>query len=311
MGQTGGQPGLGGSGMLINNISVFRSIFRNINFKALNRGMIGYTIKRDFGPFGLNEIHEYADATCDDFNKYTSHDSPAPPFFFSKELYPLFREIITHRGLHLNLLKMVHGQQSLKSYAAVSHEDHFSIEMTIADITDTAAGELLLVKTKGSSHGKLILEAETGFVVRGSEKRTGGVSKKEKYALPDYSKESEVRFLINTVKGQEKKYAKVSNDTNPIHTSTLFAKAAGLPGRILHGVCVMAMCTNSLIDGVAGRDSARLREVSGRFSYPVIPGDTLTLIGYRTENNGNHGINFNVYSGSGKTVINKGVFLYS
>ena len=297
--------------MLIKNISVFRSIFRNINSRAMNRGMIGHTIKKDFGPFGLNEIHEYVDATCDDFEKYAGHDSPAPPFFFSKELYPLFREIITHRGLNLNLLKMVHGQQSLKSYAAVSHEDHFSIEMKIADITDTPAGELLLVKTRGSSHGKLILEAETGFVVRGSEKRTGGISKKEKYNLPDFPEESGVKFLINTVKGQEQKYAKVSNDSNPIHTSTLFAKAAGLPGRILHGVCVMAMCTNSLVDGVAGRDSARLREVSGRFSYPVIPGDTLTLIGYRTEEKGFHGINFNVYSGSGKTVINKGTFLYS
>jgi acyl dehydratase len=297
--------------MLINNISVFRSIFRNINSRAMNRGMIGYTIKRDFGPFGLNEIHDYVDATRDDFEKYSGDDSPAPPFFFSKELYPLFREIITHRDLNLNLLRMVHGQQSLKSYAVVSHEDHFSIEMTIADISDTAAGELLLVKTKGSSHGKLILEAETGFVVRGFEKREGGISKKEKYAFPDSSGTADVNFLINTVKGQEKKYAEVSNDYNPIHTSTLFAKAAGLPGRILHGVCVMAMSTNSLIDGVAGRDTGRLREVSGRFSYPVIPGDTLTLIGYKTDSQGLNGINFNVYSGNGKTVINKGLFLYS
>ncbi len=297
--------------MLINNIPVFRSIFRNINSRAMNRGMIGYSIKKDFGPFGLDEIHDYVDATCDDFEKYAGHDSPAPPFFFSKELYPLFREIITHRDLNLNLLRMVHGQQSLKSYAAVSHEDHFSIEMTIADIADTPAGELLLVKTKGSSQGKLILEAETGFVVRGFEKRAGAISKKEKYALPGFSETEGVNFLINTVKGQEKKYARVSNDYNPIHTSTIFAKAAGLSGRILHGVCVMAMCTNSLIDGVAGRDSGRLREVSGRFSYPVIPGDTLTLIGYRTEKDGLHGINFNVYSGNGKTVINKGVFLYS
>ena len=297
--------------MLINNLPLFRTIFRNINSNAMNRGMIGYTIKKDFGPFGLNEIHDYVDATCDDFEKYAGHDSPAPPFFFSKELYPLFREIITHRDLNLNLLRMVHGQQSLKSYGAVSHEDHFSIKMTIADITDTVAGELLLVKTEGSSHGKLILEAETGFVVRGFEKRAGGISKKEKYALPEFNEGSAVKFFINTVKGQEKKYAKVSNDSNPIHTSTFFAKAAGLPGRILHGVCVMAMCTNSLVDGVAERDSARLREVSGRFSYPVIPGDTLTLAGYRTEEKGLHGVHFNVYSGSGKTVINKGVFLYS
>lgn len=297
--------------MFIKNLAVIRSIMRNINSKSMNRGMIGYTLKKDYGPFGLHEIHEYVDATCDDYEKYSKEDSPAPPFFFSKELYPLFKKIITHRGLNLNLLRMVHGQQSLISYSSVSHEDVFSIEMTIADITDTPAGELLLVKTKGSSNGKLILEAETGFVVRGSEKKTAGISKKEKYSLPDYPSGTGVKFLVKTVKGQEQKYAKVSNDTNPIHTSSFFAKAAGLQGRILHGVCVMAMCTNSLIDGVVEKDPSRFREVSGRFSYPVIPGDTLTLVGYKAEGQKYNGINFNVYSESGKTVINKGLFLYS
>jgi len=297
--------------MLINKISVFRSIIRNINSRAMNRGMIGYTLKRDYGPFGLHEIHEYVDATGDDFKKYSVPDAPAPPFFFSKELYPLFRQIITHKYLNLNLLRMVHGLQSLRSYAAVSHDEVFSVEMTIADITETAAGELLLVKTRGSSKGKLILEAETGFIVRRGGSKTDGKAKREKYALQNPSGSETVKFLIKTEKGQEIKYAAVSNDTNPIHTSTLFAKAAGLPGRILHGVCVMAMCTNSLIDGVAENNPLRLREVSVRFSYPVIAGDTLTLSGYKTEQDGLHGINFNVYSGSGKTVINKGVFLYS
>lgn len=297
--------------MMLKNFSVITSIVRNINSQRMNRGMIGYTIKKDYGPFGLNEIYEYVDATRDDFAKYAESESPAPPFFFSKELYPLFREIITHRDLNMNLLRMVHGQQSLKSYAAVSHSEAMNIEMTIANITDTPAGELLLVRTKGSAEGRLILEAETGFIVRGERPRSDGKTKRERYALPEYDAGNEVTFLINTAKGQELKYAEVSNDTNPIHTSTLFARAAGLPGRILHGVCVIAMCTNTLIDGVAGRDILKFREVSGRFSYPVIPGDTLTLTGYRTELNGLHAVKFNVYSGSGKTVINKGSFIYN
>lgn len=297
--------------MLVNYIPTITSLLRNINAKAMNRNMIGYTIKKDFGPFGLSEIHEYVDATKDDFTKYTGPESPAPPFFFSKDLYPLFKGIITHKGLNLNLLRMVHGQQSLRSYEAVSHDEIISIEMTIADITDTQAGELMLVKTNGRVKGRLMLEAETGFVVRHHENPKDGKAKREKYALPEFDSRDEVKYLINTEKGQELKYAEVSNDTNPIHISTLFAKAAGLPGRIMHGVCVIAMCTNTLIDGVAGKDILKFREVSGRFSYPVIPGDTLTLVGYRTEKDGLHGINFNVYSGKGKTVINKGYFSYS
>lgn len=277
----------------------------------MNRGMIGYTLKKDYGPFGLKEIHRYADATGDDFEKYVEDDSPAPPFFFSKELYPLFKQIITHRGLNLNLLHMVHGHQSLRSYETVSHDEILSVEMTIADIAETQAGELLLVKTKGRSKGRLILEAETGFIVRRVEKRKGGISKREKYSFQNIPGSEEVNFLIRTVKGQEKKYARISNDTNPIHTSNFFAKSAGLPGRILHGVCVMAMCTNALIDGVADRDVLKFREVSGRFSYPVVAGDVLRLSGYKVEREGLHGINFNVYSENGKVVINNGIFSYN
>ena len=300
-----------GGNMLIGNIPVLRSIFCNFNSTAMNREMIGYTLKKDFGPFGLEEIQQFADATCDDFTKYSGVNSPVPPLFFSKELYPLFKQIITHKDLNLNLIRMVHGSQSLRLYTPISHNDKISIEMTIADIIDTAAGEVLHVKTKGISKGKLIFEADTGFVVRRPGKRSDGKSKREKYALRNLSGNEEVEFLIHTVKGQEMKYARVSKDTIPIHTNALFAKAVGLPGRILHGACVMAMCTNTLIDGVADRDPLRFREVSGRFSYPVVPGETLTVKGYRTVKNGHSGIRFNVYSESGKTVINKGMFIYN
>ena len=72
----------------------------------------------------------------------------------------------------------------------------------------------------------------------------------------------------------------------------------------------MAMCTNTLIDNVAEKDNRRLKTVSGRFTYPVYPGDTLTLVG----SNGRRGkfreINFNLYSSNGKAVIKKGYFLY-
>lgn len=296
--------------MFINNIPVFRAMLQNYNSRLMNRNMIGYTLKKDYGPFGFNEIHQYADATCDDFTKYSGEKSPAPPFFFSKELYPLFKKILTHRDLKLNLLRMVHGQQSLRSYDAISHNEIFSVEMTVADITETEAGELLVIKTKGSSNGKLILEAESGFIVRGVKKETERVSKKEKFSLRNISGSDEISFSVKTVKGQEKKYARVSNDTNPIHTSNYFAKAAGLPGRILHGICVMAMCTNTLIDGLADSEISRFSEVSGRFSYPVFAGDVLKIIGYRFEKDGFHGVNFNVYEENGKAVINKGFFLY-
>ena len=293
---------------MFKNMPLFSTIFRNINSKAMNRGMIGYTINKDFGNFSLDEIKQYVDATEDDFTKYSQSDF-APPFFFSRGLYPLFQHIMTHKDLKINLLKMIHGQQNLKIYESLRHDQTFSVAMSIADISDTPAGELLLIRTEGFSKGKLLLEAETGFLVRGPAKKKDGKPKKE---TPEAEKSgNEVKFFIKTTLGQEKKYANVSQDTNPIHTNYLFARAAGFPGRILHGVCVMAMCSNSLVDELAGKDVSRMREISGRFSNPVIPGDTLTLIGHTSKKNKLNETSFTVYSSNNKTVVNNGFFSYS
>ncbi|MCL1833033.1 MAG: MaoC family dehydratase N-terminal domain-containing protein [Leptospirales bacterium] len=289
------------------NMALYRTIIRNISSKGMNREMIGYTLHKDFESFSIDQINQYIDATRDDPMKY-SQTTVAPPFFFSRELYPLFHQVMTHKDLKINLLKMIHGQQSLKVYEPLHRDQVFNITLSIADIADTPAGELLIIKTEGSSKGKLILEAETGFLVRGSGKKSGG-PKKEKSPASEESNKDEIKILIQTKQGQEKQYAIVSKDTNPIHTNYLFARAAGFPACILHGVCVMAMCTNTLVDELAGKDPTKMREISARFSYPVIPGDLLTVIGHKTKNNELNEFRFNVYSGK-KTVVNNGFFSY-
>ena len=295
--------------MIINNLKIFKAMAMNINSSGLNRDMIGYTIKRNFGPSDFNEIKEYADATGDDFSKYSSDDSPAPPFFFSRKLYPMFRDIITHKNLKLNILRMVHGMQVLRLNGLLHKDDHISVKMSIADIIDTPAGEMLLVRTKGSCNGKLIVEADTGFIVRKKSKKIESSDKPEEDMKTGYTEKSEeIKITIKTYKGQQKKYAKVSRDTNPIHTSEFFARLAGLPGTILHGVCVIAMCANSLIDVIGDRDPASMDSVSARFSYPVIPGDTLILVGNKYSGKDGIRVDFDVFNSRGRAVVKKGGF---
>ena len=64
--------------MILNNLSVFSAMARNYSSEAMNRGMIGYTIKREFGPFTPREFSQYASATGDDAAKYSAPDAPAP-----------------------------------------------------------------------------------------------------------------------------------------------------------------------------------------------------------------------------------------
>ena len=64
---------------------------------------------------------------------------------------------------------------------------------------------------------------------------------------------------------------------NPIHTQQSAARAAGLPGIILHGTATWAMAGRELVRAYADGDPSRLRRLRARFRVPVVPGTTLTL----------------------------------
>ena len=59
------------------------------------------------------------------------------------------------------------------------------------------------------------------------------------------------------------RYASASGDFNPIHTDDEFARAAGLPGRILHGLWTMAQAARAQTS-VAGPLGLRSLEVEFR-----------------------------------------------
>jgi len=72
------------------------------------------------------------------------------------------------------------------------------------------------------------------------------------------------------------RYSKASGDPMPIHLDEEFARSAGLPGIIAHGLCTMAFTSQAVIDSVAGGDPERLRRLAVRFSKPVLPGQDVT-----------------------------------
>lgn len=83
-----------------------------------------------------------------------------------------------------------------------------------------------------------------------------------------------VRAVIDP--DQALRYAAASGDANPIHVDDAAARAVGLPGVILHGMCTMALCGQAVLDATAGGDPTRLRRLAVRFYRPVFPGNDLT-----------------------------------
>lgn len=73
------------------------------------------------------------------------------------------------------------------------------------------------------------------------------------------------------------RYAGASGDFNPIHVDDEFARAVGLPGRILHGLYTMAQVARALTDSGGGPES--LRRLSVQFRGMALPERELVVSG--------------------------------
>ncbi|MBI5571122.1 MAG: hypothetical protein HY914_14355 [Desulfomonile tiedjei] len=81
---------------------------------------------------------------------------------------------------------------------------------------------------------------------------------------------------------------------------------AGLPRTVLQGACTLAMICTSLSNHLVAGDITRLDSIAGRFGKPVLPGETLTIIGYGSEDEKT--VPFAVFNAHGKAAFRDGVF---
>jgi hypothetical protein len=153
-------------------------------------------------------------------------------------------------------------------------------EVIIDDITETAAGEILKIITRGYRDRDVLFESDTGIIVR---RRRHGDGKRNGIRLletpgADHG-EDEVKLTLKTRTGQEKEVCEgFKRYKSHFIQAGIFAKIAGFSGHdYAWSLRHLAMCTNAMIENFADGDNRKLRSDSGRFTYPVYPGDTLTL----------------------------------
>jgi acyl dehydratase len=70
---------------------------------------------------------------------------------------------------------------------------------------------------------------------------------------------------------------RLCGDRNPLHSDPEFARRAGFPKPILHGMCTFGITCRGILQTYADYDPAAFRRHAARFSSPVYPGETVTL----------------------------------
>ena len=256
----------------------------------------------------------YAAATNDDNPAYAS-GACAPPVFAVVPTWDAMMVALHDVVPAEDQVAMLHAEQDM----------HFSRPLvpgrrlvTFAEAYSLRASRIgtrftMRVVSADEEDGGPVVEQFATMLIRGADVDADAAGVDEArpapptHAFPAEAKSAKVGEVATKVDiDQAVRYAAASGDANPIHTDDEAARAVGLPGVILHGMCTMALCAKAVVDEVAGGEPGRLRRVAVRFYRPVFPGNDLVTSLYDA------GIDAGVHmyafeaSSAGKVVIRDG-----
>jgi acyl dehydratase len=97
---------------------------------------------------------------------------------------------------------------------------------------------------------------------------------------------------------------RLTGDRNPLHADPAVARVGGFDRPILHGLCSYGVIAHALVSTRADYDAGRLRGISGRFSSPVVPGESISTSIWEGEGEGE--LLFEAKGGDGRVVFTHG-----
>jgi acyl dehydratase len=176
-----------------------------------------------------------------------------------------------------NPAMLVHGEQAIELARPLPPDGTLKATGKIVGLYDKGKGAVVVTETEAvdATTGELLFRTRSSAFIRGAggfggDRGPSGAS----YELPARKADHEIRY--ETRPDQALLY-RLSGDRNPLHSDPEFAKLAGFPRPILHGLCTYGFTGRALLRALCGGDAARFKSMEGRFSKPVFPGEALTI----------------------------------
>jgi acyl dehydratase len=201
---------------------------------------------------------------------------------------------------------LVHAEQGFELHRPLPVQGTVRTVATVTGIYDKGSGGLVAsenVAVDAATGDKLVTSRSSVFI-RGEGGFGGDRGPSDGWHRP--AREPDHRVLQPTRPEQALLY-RLSGDRNPLHADPKFAARGGFSRPILHGLCTYGVTGRALLHAVCGSDPARFRSMSGRFSRPVLPGDTLVVSIWLPGNGGDGGTAlFQTATEDGSVVIDHG-----
>jgi acyl dehydratase len=173
--------------------------------------------------------------------------------------------------------KVVHGEQAFDLHRAVMPKGRVVGRTRVTEVIDKGEGKGALVysvrQVVDQASGELIATLRQTTFCR-ADGGFGGPRSDSPIPHPIPERAPDMVCDLPTRPEMALLY-RLSGDINPLHAEPDFAKAAGFPRPILHGLATFGVAGHAILKAACGYDTARLTSMAGRFSAPVFPGETI------------------------------------
>jgi acyl dehydratase len=178
-------------------------------------------------------------------------------------------------GCDINLSQVVHGSQEITVSGPLPVSGSATLSTRITEVWDkTKAAVIWQEGIAVSPDGEELWRVRSSIFVRGEGGWGGDRGTSSPVTLPERAADAETSYAVTP---QQAMLYRLSGDRNPLHADPEFAKGAGFPAPILHGLCSYGIVLREATDVLLGGDATRVAGFSARFAGVVFPGETLKL----------------------------------
>jgi acyl dehydratase len=187
--------------------------------------------------------------------------------------------------MNLNRLMVVDGERDITFHKPLAAAAHLTADSNVLAVYDKGKDKGAIIRhqtiLKDADGEKLATLVASRFA-RG-DGGFGGSSEgqPEPHQVPSRAPD---RIVDISTRPDQALIYRLCGDRNPLHSDPEFAKKAGFPRPILHGMCTYGISCRGVLQTYADYDPTAFRQHVARFSSPVYPGETVTIAMWKDGN---------------------------
>jgi acyl dehydratase len=178
-------------------------------------------------------------------------------------------------GCDISLSQVVHGSQAIEVTGPLPTSGSATLSTRISDVWDK--GKAAVIWQEGvarSADGDQLWTVRSSIFVRGEGGWGGDRGASTAVQVPDRKPDADATYDVTP---QQALLYRLSGDRNPLHADPEFARTAGFPAPILHGLCSYGIVLRTVTDDLLGGDAAQVGSFTAKFAGVVFPGETIRV----------------------------------